>query len=111
MIDGCDYARIHGNVVSGYFQTGDAFDNETATDELLRAYIVGNIFTNDATSSGKAVAMDALATGIMANNLMRTGLDFEAGFTHSPLMGLWANYIWDTSGTSGAIIPTTLSSS
>lgn len=110
VINGCDQIRITGNHVSGFWAKAGqaAFDN--LTDEVLRAYIVGNIFQNTATSSGKAVELDANATGVFAYNLLGTGLDFEAGFTNGAVL-LWENYMQDADDTSGAIIPTTLSTS
>ena len=111
VVDGCDYLRISGNVVSGSF-TEHALDNSTpgSAIEILRAYIVGNIFENSNTTSGLAVDLDADATGVMAHNLLGTGRDFEVGFANGN-MSLWGNYMCDSSGTSGAIIPTALSSS
>jgi hypothetical protein len=110
VIDGCDYLRIYGNLISGHFGE-HALDNTTATDvdECLRAFIVGNVIENKS-DSGFATEMDANATGVFAHNMLGTGADFEAGFTPGNL-SLWENYMWDADDTSGAIIPTTLSTS
>lgn len=109
-INGCDYVRVHGNVVSGFWAGAGQAALDNLTDEVLRAYIVGNIFENNATSSGKAVDLDANATGLMAHNLLSTRLDFEVGFANGNMV-LWENYMQDADDTSGAIIPTALSSS
>jgi hypothetical protein len=111
VIDGCDFIRIHGNYVSGGF-TEHALDNSTpgSAVECLRAYIVSNIIENKNASSGMAVDMDTDCTGWMASNLVGTGLDFEDGFVPGS-MATWENYCWDADDTSGAIIPTTLSTS
>lgn len=106
VVNGCDYIRIYGNYVSGLF-ISHALNN--ATDEVLRSYIASNIFEN-VSDSGTSVTLDALATGVFAHNLLGTGLDFEAGFINGNV-SLWGNYMCDSSGTSGAIIPTALSTS
>ena len=112
VVDGCDQIQIYGNHVSGHFGE-HALDNTTpaSADEILRAFIAGNIIENKSSTGGDlAVEMDANATGVLAYNLVATGLDFEAGFTPGNV-SLWENYMWDADDTSGAIIPTTLSTS
>jgi hypothetical protein len=111
LLDGCDYISIVGNYISGHFGE-HALDNTTGSlDEILRAYIVGNIIENKSSTVGDlCVEMDDDSTGVFAGNLLATGLDFEAGFNPGN-MSLWENYMWDADDTSGAIIPTAPSTS
>ena len=111
-LDRVNQIQVVGNFVSGYFEQEHALDNTSPSSavELLRAYIVSNIFENFATSSGMAVELDTNATGVLAHNLVGTGLDFEAGFTQGSML-CWENYMQDTDDTSGGIIPGALSTS
>jgi hypothetical protein len=100
--------QIVGNYISGHFGVSALRNSGTA---VFRVYIVGNIIENKSSTGGDlAIDMADTGTGVLANNFFGTGLDFEAGFDPGNL-SIWENYMWDADDTSGAIIPTALSTS
>lgn len=100
VVDGCDDMEIVGNVVSGHF-TEHALDNTTpaSVDEILRAYIAGNVFKNDSVTGGDmAVELDAAASGMFAKNMISGGLATTAANYDIGDMASLESYIVDTVG-------------
>jgi hypothetical protein len=110
LMTGADELIIEGNTVYGHFGE-HCLDGTTATaaDETLQAIIRGNTFVN-LSDTGMCVDVDDNATGILADNRVYTGLDFEAGFDEGAMF-CWENYMSDAVEVTAAIIPTAAAAS